>query len=116
MRLKTATTVGTSSAAGRSWFTAKDARTFCAKRAARSRRRNCRMHPQLSADPKSAPTRSWNSCHFLQPGGAMEKLRRAWAGLALLPVSAYSKNPEGAADLVRWYLCSGGGPRKRAIG
>jgi trehalose/maltose transport system substrate-binding protein len=66
----------------------------------------------LSADPKS-PISGKFAATVLPKGGANGKNAACLGGWQLM-VSAYSKNPEVAADLVR-YLCSPEAQKKRAI-
>jgi trehalose/maltose transport system substrate-binding protein len=66
----------------------------------------------LSADPKSPISGKFDAT-VLPKGGANGKNAACLGGWQLM-VSAYSKNPEVAADLVR-YLCSTEAQKKRAI-
>jgi trehalose/maltose transport system substrate-binding protein len=66
----------------------------------------------LSADPKSPISGKFDAT-VLPKGGANGKIAACLGGWQLM-VSAYSKNPEAAADLVR-YLCSVEAQKKRAI-
>jgi trehalose/maltose transport system substrate-binding protein len=66
----------------------------------------------LSADPKSPISGKFDAT-VLPKGGANGKIAACLGGWQLM-VSAYSKNPEAAADLVR-YLCSTEAQKKRAI-
>jgi trehalose/maltose transport system substrate-binding protein len=66
----------------------------------------------LSADPKSPISGKFDAT-VLPKGGANGKNAACLGGWQLM-VSAYSKNPEAAADLVR-YLCSDAAQKKRAI-
>ncbi len=66
----------------------------------------------LSADPKSPISGKFDAT-VLPKGGASGKNAACLGGWQLM-VSAYSKNPEAAADLVR-YLCSVEAQKKRAI-
>src|SRR6202047_3866497 len=66
----------------------------------------------LSADPKSPISGKFDAT-VLPKGGANGKIAACLGGWQLM-VSAYSKNPEAAADLVR-YLCSPEAQKKRAI-
>jgi trehalose/maltose transport system substrate-binding protein len=66
----------------------------------------------LSADPKSPISGKFDAT-VLPKGGANGKNAACLGGWQLM-VSAYSKNPEVASDLVR-YLCSPEAQKKRAI-
>src|ERR1700726_1790628 len=66
----------------------------------------------LGQDPKSAVAGKFDATG-LPKGGANGKNAACLGGWQLM-VSAYSKNPEVAADLVR-YLCSSDSQKKRAI-
>src|SRR5246127_553219 len=66
----------------------------------------------LSADPKSPISGKFDAT-VLPKGGASGKNAACLGGWQLM-VSAYSKNPEAAADLVR-YLCSTAAQKKRAV-
>jgi trehalose/maltose transport system substrate-binding protein len=66
----------------------------------------------LGDDPKSAISGKFGAT-VLPKGGANGKNAACLGGWQLM-VSAYSKNPEVAADLVR-YLCSDAAQKKRAI-